>query len=204
MNMLEAVGGAEGLAQMARELGVDPQTVEAGAQALLPAVLGGFRNSAKAGPGGLEGLIGMVQQAGGASLLDRVLAPEPTPVSTGNDVLGRIFGSKEVSRAVASEAASASGVSADLLRRLLPMLAMAAAGFLAKTADAAPAGGAPAGEGGLAGLVNQVVGAVTGGSAARGAGTAAGLAGVAAMLDMDGDGNPLNDILRMTKGGRPG
>jgi hypothetical protein len=203
MNILEALGGANGLAQMARELGVDEKTVQAGAAALLPAVLGGFKSQAQAQPGGLEGLLGMVQQLGGGGLLDRVLAPDPTPVETGNQVLGQIFGSPDVSRAVASQASASSGVSADLLKKMLPMLAMAAAGFMARQASAAPAGGA-ASQGGLGGLVGQLVGAVTGGGAGRAAGGAAGIPGVAAMLDMDGDGNPLNDILRMVGGNRPG
>jgi hypothetical protein len=200
MNILDALGGANGIAQMAKELGVDEKTVQAGASALLPAVLGGFKQQAQAQPQGLAGLVSMVQQAGGAQLLERVLAPQPTPVDQGNAVLGQIFGSKDVSRAVADRASASSGVSPDLLKKLLPVVAMAAAGFMAKQASAAPAAGAAPAQGGLGGLVGQVLGAVSGGNAGRGAAAAGGLAGIAAMLDMDGDGNPLNDIMRMVGG----
>ncbi|MFN7177058.1 MAG: DUF937 domain-containing protein [Thermaurantiacus sp.] len=204
MNILDALGGANGVAQMAKEFGVDEKTVQAGAAALLPAVLGGFKSQAQAQPQGLAGLVSMVQQAGGAQLLERVLAPQPTPVDQGNAVLGQIFGSKDVSRAVADRASSSSGVSPDLLRKMLPVVAMAAAGFMAKQASAAPAGGAAPAQGGLGGLVGQVLGAVSGGNAGRGAAAAGGLASVAALLDMDGDGNPLNDIMRMVGGNRQG
>lgn len=194
-NILDALGGAGGLAQIAQELGVDQQTVAAGASALLPAVLGGFKKQAQAQPDGLEGLVGMLGGLGGGGLLDAVLAPQATPVDQGNAVLGQIFGSKDVSREVAGQAAGASGLSADLLRKLLPVVAMAAAGMMAKSASAGSAA-APA-EGGLGGLVGQVLGGLTGGNAAPAA--AGGLGGLASMLDLNGDGNPLDDIMGMAQ-----
>ena len=188
MNPIEALGGAQGIAAMARELGVDQSMVEKGAAALLPMVLGGFKSQAAAQPGGLDGLLGMVSQMGGGGLLDAVLGQQPTPVDKGNQILGQIFGSKDVSRAVATQAASSAGVGPDLLKQMLPMVAMAAAGFMAKQAAAGPA----AGGGGLGGLVGQVVGALTGGG-----GQSNGLSTVMSLLDANKDGNPLDDIMRM-------
>ena len=60
-----------------------------------------------------------------------MLSPEPTDVNRGNEVLGEIFGSKDVSRTVAQNAASRSGLSASLLQK---MLAMLVAGYMAKQA----------------------------------------------------------------------
>jgi hypothetical protein len=188
--ILDALGGMGGLQQMASELGVDEKTVMAGAAALLPAVMGGFKQQA-AGAGGLEGLVGMLGGMGGGNLLDQVLAPQATPVDAGNQVLGQIFGSPDVSRQVAGHAAASSGVSADLLKKMLPMLAMAAAGYMAKQASTGTAA-APA-EGGIGGLLGQVAG-MFGGSQPAAAG---GLGGLASMLDMNHDGNPLDDILGM-------
>ena len=104
-------------------------------------------------------------------------------------MLAQIFGSKDVSRAVAGKAAASSGLDASLLKRMLPMLAMAVAGFMAKGgAGATPQRESRSGGfGGLGGLVGGLLGG-GGGSAAS---------GLAAMLDMDGDGNPLDDILKM-------
>lgn len=180
--ILDMLQGDGGLAQMAKELGVDQQMVTAGAAALLPAVLGGFKQAAASG-GGLDGLMGMLQQAGGSGLLDAVLGGSPTPTAPGQQILSQIFGG-QTETAVVQQAAGSTGLSPQLLQSMLPMLAMAAAGFLSKQA----AGG---GEGGIGGLVSQVVGALTGG------GQSGGMASVAKLIDMDGDGNPLNDIMKM-------
>ena len=83
-------------------------------------------------PDGLEGLGGLLNQLGGGGLLDDVLASRPTDVGRGNEVLGQIFGSKDVSRAVAQNAASQSGLDPSVLKKMLPMLAMLVAGYMAK------------------------------------------------------------------------
>jgi hypothetical protein len=194
MDINDLLAQMGGLQSVARELGVSENQAAAGAATLLPAILGGFKRQAQAQPTGLEGLDGLLGQLGGGGLLDEVLSPQPTNVNRGNDVLGSIFGSKEVSRAVAQNAASRSGLDADVLKKMLPMLAMMVAGFMAKGG----AGGAarqqsPAG-GGLGGLVGALLGNLLGGGGAARGGASAGLA---SMLDMDGDGNPLDDILEM-------
>lgn len=196
-DIIQALGGAGGLGQIAKELGIDEKTAAAGAAALLPAVLGGFKKQAQAQPGGLDGLVGMLGGMGGGGLLDAVLAPQATPVDKGNQVLGQIFGTPDVSRAVAGQAAASSGISPDLLKKLLPIVAMAAAGMMAKSASAAPADGG----GGLGGLLGQMVGGLMGGGQqpAAAGGPSGGLGGLASMLDMDGDGNPLDDILGMAQ-----
>ena len=166
----ELLAETGGIQSMANELGISETEASAGAAALLPAILGGFKKQAQAAPDGLSGLGGLLNQLGGGGLLDDVLASHPTNVSRGNNVLGQIFGSKDVSRTVAQSASTRTGIDPTLLKRMLPMLAMLAAGYMAKqrgAADAAPEA-APRRSGGLGSLI-----------------------------DMDGDGNPLDDILRM-------
>ena len=121
-----------GLQSMARELGISEDQAASGAAALAPAILGGFKKQAQAQPTGLEGLGGLLGQLGGGGLLDNVLSSQPTDVNRGNEVLGQIFGSKDVSRTVAQNASSQSGLSPDLLKKMLPMLAMLVAGYMAK------------------------------------------------------------------------
>lgn len=182
----------------ARELGIDPATASAGAAALLPAILGGFKTQAQAAPGGLGGLGAILGQMGGGGLLDAVVGPQATPVEQGNDILGTIFGSKDVSRQVAGQAAAQTGISADTLKKLLPIVAMLVAGYMASQRGGESGGGAPAASGGLGGMLGQVLGSVLGGGAQAPAAQAAPRAGgLAGMLDMDGDGNPLNDIIGM-------
>jgi hypothetical protein len=181
MDMLAQTGGID---SMARELGISQTQARSGAAALLPAVLGGFKKKAQpAAGGGLEDLLG---QLGGGGLLDDVLSPQPTNVNRGNDVLGQIFGSKDVSRTVAKSASGPSGLDPALLKKMLPILAMIVAGYMAKQRGA---GAAPGGGGGLGGILGGLLGGGAGG-------------GLASMLDRDGDGNPLDDILDMARKGK--
>jgi hypothetical protein len=200
------------IGSIASQLGVNEQVAEMGANALLPSILGGFKKTAQAQPTGMEGLGGLLGQLGGGGLFDSVVAPEPTPVDQGNNILGQIFGSKEVSRTVADHASGQTGIDPSLLKKMLPILAMLVAGYMAKQSggegEAAGGGlgglggmlggllggGAAAGGGGLGGMLGSVLGGGGGGQAAPAAG---GLGGLASMLDMDGDGNPLDDIMGM-------
>lgn len=194
MNLTDILAQAGGLRSMARELGIDERQVQDGAEALLPAILGGFKKQAQGQPAGLEGLEGLLGQLGGGGLMDSVLSPEPTDVGRGNDVLGQIFGSKDVSRTVAQDAASRTGLDPSLLKRMLPMLAMLVAGFMSKSRGGGAQGGLGGGlgGGGLGGMLGGILG---GGSAAPQAGGLGG--GLGGLLDLDRDGNPLDDILRM-------
>jgi hypothetical protein len=72
---------------------------------------------------------------------------------------------------------------------MLPVLAMLVAGYMAKQgrASAAPQAGG--------GALGNVLGSMLGGGGQ--AAPAGGTAGLASMLDLNGDGNPLDDILRM-------
>ena len=183
MDILNQMGGIQ---SMARELGIDERQASAGAAALIPAILGGFKKQAQAQPAGLEGLGGLLGQLGGGGLLDNVLSPQATDVSRGNDVLGQIFGSKDVSRTVAADASKRSGLDPALLRKMLPIVAMLVAGYMARQ------GGSGQQAGGLGGLLGGLLG---GAGASSGAAPAPG--GLASMLDMNGDGNPLDDVLNM-------
>lgn len=146
MTLSQSLLNSPVIPSMARELGVDEQTARTGAAALLPAIVaglgrsatggaGGALGSAGAGAGGMGGLGGLGSilgglAGGGGGLLDSVLGSQPTPVHHGNDILGGIFGNKDVSRSVASEAAATSGLDQGLLKKMLPILVMAAVGYL--------------------------------------------------------------------------
>lgn len=206
MQITDILAQMGGLQAMGRELGVSESQAADGAAALIPAILGGFKRQAQLQPGGVEGLGGLLGQLGGGGLLDNVLSPQPTNVSMGNDVLGQIFGSRDVSREVAHQAAAQSGLDPSLLKKMLPMLAMLVAGYMARQ-HGAGSGAAPAATvaepsgGGLGGLGDLLGGLLGGGAPAATAGAASGgLGGLASMLDLNGDGNPLDDLLRL--GGR--
>ncbi|MCA1713977.1 MAG: DUF937 domain-containing protein, partial [Gammaproteobacteria bacterium] len=156
--MLQQTGAVEAIS---RELGVDSTTAKAGASALLPSILSSFQNPVAAseartagtafpGLGGLGGLLGTIGGLGGGGLLDNVTSNEPTEVAKGNQILGQLFGSKDGSRAVAASAAAQSGVEPSLLKKMLPILAMVAAGYVMKQAGQ--------GQGGLGDALGGILG----------------------------------------------
>ncbi len=158
--------GASGmdLGQLSARFGLTPEQTRSALASLMPAVLGGFHKQADPGDPG-----GVAHGAGTA---------EPT-TSTGNDILGQIFGTKDVSRQVADHAADQSGVSSAVLKAMLPIVAAMVARHFATNGG----GGAGAGLGG-------VLASVLGGGATGNSGTAGGLGGM-----FGGGGNPLDAIL---------
>jgi hypothetical protein len=141
--MLQQTGAVDAIS---RQLGIDPATAQAGATALLPSILSSFENPVAASEtapassafpglgGGLGGLLGTIGGLGGADLLENVPSEEPTQVDKGNQILGQLFGSKDGSRAIAASAAAQSGVQPSQLKKMLPILAMVAAGYVMKHA----------------------------------------------------------------------
>jgi hypothetical protein len=191
MQITEILARMGALQSVARELGVSEDQVSQGADALLPAILGGFKKQAQAQPGGVDqpgGLGDLLGQLGGGGLLDQVLSPQPTDVSQGDAVLGQIFGSKDVSRTVAQNASAQTGLDAGLLKKMLPMLGMLVAGYMARQQGGAAMPGGSGAADGLGGLLGGLLGGRAGG---------AGSGGLGGLLDMNGDGNALDDILNM-------
>jgi len=178
MDILQQTGGVE---TTAAELGVSQSIVENGSAALLPAILGGFKKAAQGRPDGLEGLNRLLDQLGGVSLLDSVVDPQQTPVEKGNAVLGQIFGSKVVSRTVVAGAEQQTGISSELLKQMLPYVAMLVAGYMAKQSQEKVSNG-----GGLGSLIGGLLG---------GNGNGSSDADLGALLDLNGEGNALDDII---------
>lgn len=198
----QALGGGQGQADggqpavdvgsIASQFGLTPDQANAAVGALLPAVLGGLKN-AEAG-----GMLGNVADIANAT------ASPTTDVDAGNNVLGQIFGSKDVSRSVADDAAARTGISSTILKAMLPIIA----GLVAQQVSKKMGGGI------MGGIAGSVLASMLGGGssaaaaapaaaapAASGGGILGNLGGLASVLDADHDGNPLNDILGMVRGG---
>ena len=186
MQLSDILSQTGGLQSIARELDIGEDDAARAAEALGPAVLGGFRKQAEANPQGLEGLSGMLNRFGGGGLLDSVLSSTPTDTASGNSVLGHIFGSKDVSRAVAQNAASQTGQDPSILKKMLPMLAMLVGGYMAKQRSEGTARFSSDGGAGLAGMVGGMLGGQ------RASNDSAGLGG---LLNIGGNRNPLDEIM---------
>ena len=163
-----------GLQALAGQLGVSPEQARQGAEGLLPSILAGMGDKA-GGPQApnADALEQHLSTLGGPALADNVTGPQPTEVDKGNQILGHIFGSKDVSRQVAGQAAQSTGLAPELLKKMLPILVMLVAGQLAKRSAAQGGGlggilgsvlGAAAGGGGLGGALDGMLGSGGGGS----------------------------------------
>lgn len=143
LDMITQAGGSAAIEQIGARVGLSPAQARTAAAALLPALAGGMKR--QSGNADLGGLLGQAGLSPGA-------APTDDTASMGNQILGQIFGSKEVSRTVAANAASTTGIGADQLKALLPLLASLSAGALASKAGGA---GGQGGIGGLLGMLDQ-------------------------------------------------
>lgn len=170
MNILDAILSAQGggaAAEAGRTVGLSQDQTSAALSALVPALASGLSKNASL-PGGLDSLVGALTGGGHARYVD-----DPSTLQTadavddGNNILGHILGSKDASRAVASQAAAQTGLGEDVLKKLLPIAATLVMGSLAKQ------------QGGIA-------------AAVPGAGV---LSMLTPLLDRDRDGSMIDDVL---------
>jgi len=178
MDLLKALMGAAGsgnLQKMGDQFGLDSSSVEKVLGQVVPALGGGVKKNA-ASSGGLESLLGALQGGGHQRYLGNVeAAASPEGVADGNGILGHILGSKDVSRQVAVKASEASGVGTDIIKQMLPMVATMVMGTLSKqTGGGAQLQSAASGGGGLQGMLGS-------------------------LLDSDGDGSAVDDVLDIAK-----
>jgi hypothetical protein len=162
MNLLDLISNAQGGAavqEIGSQLGLGQQQTTTALAALVPALAAGFQRNAQS-TGGLDGLVSALSHGQHSQYLDNpTVLGRADSISDGNGILGHVFGSKDVSRQVASRAAAQTGLSEDVLKRMLPMVAALMMGAMAR--QATQGGGrlaqpAPAG-GGLMGMLGATL-----------------------------------------------
>jgi hypothetical protein len=136
-----ATGGDAGAAPqvdvgaLAQQFGLTPDQANAAVGALLPAVLGGLKK---------------VEQGGGLGSVADIAGATTSPATdtdAGNAVLGQIFGSKDVSRSVATAASAQTGISDTIMKAMLPIVAGLVAQQVSKKMGACCPGGTRCGAG---------------------------------------------------------
>ena len=180
MNLLESIlnakeGGA--VSQLANQFGLNEDQAASAIQNLLPALAGGLQRNIN--QGGLDSLIGALTNGQHQRYLDdpSMLGSEEAR-DDGNGILGHILGSKDVSRQVAAQASTRTGISESVLKQMLPVVASLAMGALSRhsTASTASSGG-----------LSAAASASAGGSGILGM--------LAPLLDRNRDGSVVDDIL---------
>ena len=110
IEMMMKAGGGEAMGNMAKQFGISQDQVQSAIEALMPAFSAGLKRNA-ADPMGMGAFLQALGTGNHANYFDNVQkAFNPAGVADGNNILGHLFGSKEVSRAVAAQASAATGI----------------------------------------------------------------------------------------------
>lgn len=195
MSLLKMLGGGEGISRLASQLNMDPEKANGLAGMLAPAI--GSAAKKRAESGDLGGVLGQLRGEGNARFFDEPeTAAEPEARADGENFLEQLLGSREARDELAATAAERAGVDRAEADQFMPALAaMLKGGMQKQTPDSSIDGmlsqltGGGGGGGGLMGMV----GSLLGGGQSGGGGLD--VSSISKMLDADGDGSPLDDIL---------
>jgi hypothetical protein len=139
--MMQQAQNGQAMQNLSRQYGLSQQQTQAAIEALLPAFSMGLQRQTQ-DPyafGSLAQMMtaqpfGRIFDANGDGIPDNARG-------AGNDVLSQLFGSKEVSNAVAAQAAATSGVGQAVLKQMLPVIASMVMGGLFKSMNSQGMGG---------------------------------------------------------------
>lgn len=133
-DMLAAQNGLA-MEALQRQFSLTQQQTSQVVQALLPAFSTGLKHNV-ADPYGVGTFLQTLAAGNHAQFFDNPMSAfTPGGQAAGNDVLSRIFGSKDLSRAVAAHAATATGIGQEIIKQMLPAIAAMIMGGLFKQAS---------------------------------------------------------------------
>ena len=179
MNLLGLLLDAQespALKQLASNFGISETDARQAVAKMTPALSKGLQRNISE-QNGLDSLLGALKSGNHQRYSEHpeTLAEEST-TAEGNAILGHILGDKDVSRRIASHAASETGLDSGMLKKMLPVIATMVMGSMSKQAASSDLlGSRPGGasqESGAVGLITQ-------------------------FLDADKDGSVIDDLLGM-------
>lgn len=130
--MLFEKNNADAITEFARKFNVDNSQAKDAISSLAKSLSNGLGFHVKK-ESGLGGLFDALNKGKHSRYLDdpSLLGSKET-TKDGNDILGHIFGNKDVSRHVAKRASKKTGLSGSLLKKMLPVVATMVMGALSK------------------------------------------------------------------------
>ena len=172
MDLLRTAGADNSVGQIASSMGLGEDQAQNLIGALAPALMRGLQKQTESG-GSLAALQAALTSGKHQRYVDQpeLMQSEATRAD-GNKILGHIFGSKDVSRNVAAQAAAETGIDAGLIKKALPLVAGLAMGAISKKTNAGAADDDASGA--LGGLLGGLLGG--GGRDSRGIDDLLGLA----------------------------
>jgi hypothetical protein len=131
-DMLANAQNGQGLDLLARQFNLSREQAELALEALLPAFSQGFKRNVS-DPYGIAAFMNALASNRHGQYFDQASSAfSPQGLAAGNDILDQLFGSKEMSRAIAGQAAQATGIGQDTLKQMLPAIAAMLMGGLFK------------------------------------------------------------------------
>lgn len=129
--MMQAQNGSA-VETMARQFGLAQEQAAKAVAALMPAFSEGFKRNA-ANPYDLAAFMKALTTGDHAKYFeDMSKAFTPQGLAEGNGILGHLFGNKEVSRAIAAQAAQMTGIGQEIYKQMLPVMASTLMGGIFK------------------------------------------------------------------------
>lgn len=144
MNLYDLMTGAQGglgFNTLANQFGLSQQQAQAAVQAMMPAFAAGFQKSMQ-DPMGFGALMSQMTNAAHAqTYANPAQAAAAAATSQGANIVGQIFGTQEVAQQVSQQASQASGVSAQIIQQMLPIVASMLIGGVSNAMAAQGLGG---------------------------------------------------------------
>jgi hypothetical protein len=163
LDLLKAAGGSDSVGEIGNAVGLGSSDTSKLVASLGPALMRGLQKNTS-DDNGIAGLRKALESGGHDRYIDNpALLKDAATVADGNNILGHIFGSKDVSRNVAGQAAEETGIDPGLIKKALPLLAGLVMGAMNKKSSGGRDLGSSASAGGL-GSLGDLIGAATGGN----------------------------------------
>lgn len=139
--MMQSAQNGQAMQNLARQYGLSQQQTQAALDALLPAFSMGLQRQTQ-NPYAFGNLAQMMTATPFGQMYDSDGDGIPdTARPLGTDVMSQLFGSKEVTNAIAAQAAATSGVGQAILKQMLPVIAAMVMGGLFKSVNNQGLGG---------------------------------------------------------------
>jgi hypothetical protein len=187
LDLLNSDLGKTLVSSASKEIGQNKVQTTSALSTALPLILGAMKNNAST-PQGAEGLLGALSGKHDGSLLDNIggLIGNSNVIADGAGILGHVFGGKEqnVAQAVSKKSGMDMGSTMNLLKMAAPFV-MAYLGKQTRSKNVTDGN-----------AIGDLLGGLLGGSAQKEQSL------VTQLLDADGDGSVIDDIIGMAAGGK--
>ncbi|MDP2733486.1 MAG: DUF937 domain-containing protein, partial [Hoeflea sp.] len=166
-DMMTNAQNGDAMRAMAKQFGLNESQMDQAMAALMPAFSAGLKRNAS-NPMDMSNFLTALAGGNHAQYFENMqTAFSPQGREEGNGILGHLFGSKEVSRAVAAQAEAATGIGQEIYKQMLPVLASSIMGGLFKQSTGQMQANAMGGSNPIGDLITEMMRQGMGGGKAK-------------------------------------